>query len=206
MFIAEYWTDGPLLEVALERAPDVEITVEEMYADDGTANYLFWAEGGDFEAFDAGIDADPTVAEPRTLTETPTRRLYRVTITEAASDKSMLSEIRDLDLVRLESTARHEGWTTRMRFPHRAALYEFRSAHSERGFPFELRALYEQSSPEGEVTVVTEPQREALVAAYETGHYDVPQGASQREVAARLDIAPQSLSERLIRFSFTVYR
>lgn len=199
MLIVEFRTDGPFLKEALELAPDAEITVEEIYIVDDTVHYLVWLESGDFDAFEAGVDDDPTVTEPRTLAETPTRRLYRLATTELMDGKSMAPEIRELDLVRLEASATHEGWTTRMRFPDRDALAEFRSAHREQGFGFELRAVYSQPGTDDDVSTVTDSQREALVAAYEEGHFDVPQRSSQRDVADRLDVAPQSLSERIRR-------
>lgn len=199
MLIVEYRTDEPFLKEALERAPDLEITVEEIYVVDDTVHYLVWAECGDVDAFEAGIEDDPTATDPRTLAETPSRRLYRVATTEVMDGKSMAPEIRDLDLVTLEASATHEGWTTRMRVPDRDALAEFRSAHREQGFPFELRSVYRETDDAGAPSVVTEAQREALVAAHEAGHYDVPQEASQEAVAEGLGIAPQSLSERLRR-------
>lgn len=200
MLIVEYRTDGPLLKTALERAPGMTLRVEEEYETEGASTVIFWAEGGDFEAFEDGLDADDSVVRPKQLAETQTRRLYRIVRSEAARDTSMVASKIDLDLVGLESRATNEGWWARMRFPDRSALAEYRDVHRDRGFPFRIERIYRESAgerPGG--AVLTDAQREALRSAYEAGHYDIPQRASQADVARRLDITPQALSERLRR-------
>lgn len=200
MLIAEYRTDGPVLKDALKRVPEMVLTLEEQYLDDDTTRFIFWASGDEFTSFEAGLEDDPTVTNPRTLVETPGRRLYRVDLTGQVTESTALPTMSELDLVRLDTEATHEGWTVRMRFPERGALRQFRRLHEKRGFPFQLRTVYQETEARNTVEArLTDPQREALLVAYEAGHFDVPQRASQKTVAAKLDIAPQSLSERLRR-------
>lgn len=199
MLIVEYWTDGPLLKDAFERAPKTVVSPEAGYIDDETSHYIFWAEGGDFDAFEAGIDVDPTVTDLRTLTDLETRRLYRVASTEQGHE-SALPVWRDLDLVLLDAEGTREGWTFQMRIPDRQTLAEYRDFHRNRERPFDVRMIYhEDESPDDGASLLTAPQREALVAAYEAGHFDLPQKASQADVAARVGVSPQALSERLQR-------
>ena len=200
MLILEYSTDGPLLKEALEQAPETEIHVEEQYADDETTSYLFWADGGDLSAFEAGLEADSTITDVKTLAETETRLLYRVVSTPEVSDTATHPFWRDFNLLYLEGTATSEGWTFRVGLPDRDAVSRFRSLHRERGRPFQLLRLYrETDSQDGAGSWLTDAQREALVAAYDCGYFDVPQTASQAEVSEHLDISPQALSERLQR-------
>ena len=205
MLIAEYWTDGPVLKDALERVPAMVLSLEEQYQDEETERFIFWASGDDFPAFEAGLQADPTVENIRTLVETPTRHLYGVTLSDQVAETRMLSTQRDLDLVRLDTEATNEGWTVRMRFPDRRALRRYRRIHEKRGFPFQLRTIYQEADAQHNVDPrLTDRQREALLAAYEAGHFDVPQRATQKAIAADLDIAPQSLSELLRRGTRTL--
>ena len=196
----EFWTDMSLGKHALERAPDMVIRNEEEYIHGGGADFIFWAEGGDFEAFEAGLEDDPTVTDPKQMTETDTQRLYRVTATAEAIENTTMPVWSDLDIVLLEAEGTHEGWTVRMRLPDRETLDRYRETHRERGLPFQLRAIYEEAVgndvPE---SGLTDAQREALLAAYEAGYFDVPRTTPQSDVAEALDISTQSLSERLRR-------
>ena len=63
---------------------------------------------------------------------------------------------------------------------------------------FELEKLYEQSQPmAGARYGLTSPQRDALVAAYEAGFFDVPQRTTLTELAEQLGITQRALSKRL---------
>ena len=199
MLIVEFWTDGSLLTEALGRAPDMVIRPEEGYISGETARYIFWGEGGDFDAFEAGLDADSTVTNSTILTELDTRRLYRAESTEQGHNTA-LQVWRDLDLVLLDGRLTTDGWLFRMRFPDRETLAEFRHYHRARNRPFRLQQLYHEADTRNDVDgALTGAQKDALAAAYEAGHFDVPQAASQADVAARLDISRQALSERLQR-------
>lgn len=78
MLIVEYWTDGPLLRDALAQAPAIEISIEEQYVDGEAASYIFWASGGDFTAFEVGLEADSSLTDVKSLAETQSRRLLSV--------------------------------------------------------------------------------------------------------------------------------
>lgn len=89
------------------------------------------------------------------------------------------------------------GWVQSGRFADRAALAEFRSFW-ERNGEFTLRRLTPDGGPDPSAGL-TDPQREALRAAYESGYFDIPRAASLRDVADELEITASSLSERLRR-------
>lgn len=198
MLIVEFRSDGPLLKDTFERTPEMVVSPEEAYLEGETTHYVFWAEGGDFDAFETALDADPTVTDPRTLADMGARGLYRASSTERS--ETAVSVWRDLDLVLLNAEGSRDGWTFRMGVPDRETLAEFRDLHRDHGQPFEVQRIYQASeSLADDTTTLTDPQREALVAAYEAGHFDLPQRASQADVAARVGISPQALSERLQR-------
>ncbi|HKJ58349.1 MAG TPA: helix-turn-helix domain-containing protein [Halobacteriales archaeon] len=200
MLIVEARIDSPILREALRDAPGTTVVHEELYDVDDEIRHFFWAEGDDFDAFDAGLDADPTVTDPTVLTETGGRRLYRVTFTEAGEEVATFPTWGELDLVMLDSRATADGWQVRIRVPDRNALSGFVDACRDRGLTFVVDAIYsatdEAGAPGGPLTAV---QREALLAALETGYFDVPRSASLEEIAARLEVSPQAASERLRR-------
>ena len=103
-----------------------------------------------------------------------------------------------------------EGWAQRRRFADRQEFDAFRSFCRENDVDFRLDRLVEtdgEGAAEGSVgdpgpeplDGMTAAQREALVTAHEMGYFDVPRAATLAEVAAELDVAAASLSERLRR-------
>lgn len=205
MLIVEFQMDSPLLKGAFQRAPDVTVRDDERYTCDEATHYFFWAEGGDLDAFEAGMDADPSVSDRRTIGETPTRRLYRVSTTSLEPDPAPVATWCELDLVLLDATGTHGGWTLRMRFPDRDALDRYRAVHSEWELAFRLHSIHrEDGGDEPLAPGVTEPQYEALRAVYEAGYFDVPRTVTQSEIANQLGISSQSLSERIRRGTATL--
>ena len=207
MLIVELWVGGPLLQEALSRSPGTVISSEEQYISADEIRVLFWADGDDVDAFEAALETDSTVSEPTRLAETDRGRLYRVTLTDEASAATSLTAWRDLDLVLLDATGTHDGWQLRMRVPDRDALSRFRRVLQDRELPFRVNALYQADETRNATHAnLTDGQYDALVTAYESGYYDVPRSASQADVAAKLQVTPQAVSERLRRATATLIR
>lgn len=79
-------------------------------------------------------------------------------------------------------------------------LTEFQAYLNENDIGFELRQLYEISHPRtGGQFGLTPKQTEALTTAWDMGYFALPREATTEEVATELDIAPQTLSDRLWR-------
>lgn len=205
MIIVEYRTGGSLLKRAFERAPAMIVHSEAQYLGDETSHYILSAEGDDFENFEDGIEADPSVTSYELLSAMDSRRLYRMTAAKPTHDTSTLSEWKDLNLVFLEGVGTREGWELRVGFPDHEALTQFRSLYRERELPFRLQKIYHESDVrDGGDTGLTDAQRDALVTAHEAGFFDVPQRVTQADVAKKLGISPQALSERLQRGIYTL--
>lgn len=200
MLIVDFFTDSPFLEVALERSPGMEVVAEEQYYREDGARVIFWAEGGDFEDFEAGLEDDPTVTDVRRLAEIDARRMYRVVTTDVGDRVTTMDVWSEYDVVLLSARADAEGWSMRMRFPDRQTFDHYRRVHRERDLSFRLNAIYREAGPRANSPVeVSESQRTALLTAYELGYFEVPRTASQTDVADRLGISSQSVSERLRR-------
>ncbi|WP_251341566.1 helix-turn-helix domain-containing protein [Haloplanus halophilus] len=90
------------------------------------------------------------------------------------------------------------GWTQSTWFADRAAFDEFRRFWT-RNDGFRLRRLTRDGDPEAPGDGLTDPQREALRAAYGMGYFEIPRDASLDDVAAELGITASALSERLRR-------
>lgn len=205
MLVVEFRVDSPILRDALDHAPETIVTHEEQYHTTEGINYLFWAEGSDLAAFEDGLAADPTVTNVSQLAETPNRRMYRATFTDYGESVATFPSWSGLDISLLDSTISHKGWDARMRMPDRETLYRYRDVCEENGLQFHLTSIYEEkeatSKAEAQLTTV---QREALTTARELGYYEIPRQASLADVADRLEISSQALSERLRRGTSTL--
>lgn len=208
MLIVEYRVGSPLLMAALERASNTTVHSEEQYlTETGEIRWLFWAEGDDRSAFEAGLEDDPTVTGHRLLAESGSRRLYRVSLTDRGRDATTFPLWSEFDVVLLEASATREGWENRMRIPDRETLARYRSALSDRDLKFRLRSLYREADADGTAeSQLTDDQHAALVAAYDAGYFDVPRTTSQTDLAATLNVSSQALSERLRRGTATLVR
>ncbi len=99
----------------------------------------------------------------------------------------------------LKASATAEGWKLRMRFVDRDQFDSFRETLSELGCSYKLLELTRPDEPRISSNGLTKRQREALVTAWEHGYYNVPREISSDELASKLDISHQTLSELLRR-------
>ncbi|UPM41834.1 helix-turn-helix domain-containing protein [Halocatena salina] len=207
MIVVEFRMNSPILQESLTHAPEMTISYEEMYQTDEGILFLFWATEGDLTAFEDGLDADPTVANPTQLAETQTRRLYRVTFTEYGENVATYPTWPELNITVLDATTAttHEGWILRMQMSSRETLQRFREICAENDLEFCLKTVYKARENATEAdTQLTSSQREALIAARELGYFQVPRRVPLATVADHCGISSQALSERLRRGTATL--
>ncbi|MEF8757277.1 MAG: helix-turn-helix domain-containing protein [Halobacteriales archaeon] len=174
-------------------------------APEGDTEMLFFAEGGDFDAFETALEADPTVSLVD-ATEMGDQRIYRVGLVDpggktATGLYSILTETASLIL---SATATHEGWCCHFGFPDRSALNRFFEACRDRDIGFEILRMTEERDAEDAPLGLTDPQREALVAAVDCGFFDVPRQCTLEDLGDHLDISDTATSMRLRRGTKTL--
>ena len=199
--IAEFRISSPtlVLATALDAEPATTIEVEtEMATASNRPILVFWAAEGDADAFEAGLDDDPTVVERTIVDEMPPRRLYRVRL-DTTDAQPVFPAYHRVGSVPLAATASHRGWDGRVRFPDRDALAEFRAFCDDAGIDFSLKRLYASRDETGADGELTEEQRAILETAVTEGYFDIPRGLSLTELGERHGITAQSASERLRR-------
>ena len=201
MLIAEYTLDHPVLRQTLQRVPGIELTWEDSYTDpDGRMRIIVWIDCEDFDALDAAIAADPTVAEPTVLTEAGGRRLYRFNLVGTGAESSIMPLMVDVGGVQLELTATREGWRNRTRFPSRKAFEQVYRFCLDHDIGFEFHRIYERSELFSPDTLnLTAAQRETLIEAVDSGYLDIPRQSSLEELGGRLGISESAASERFRR-------
>lgn len=205
MITVEFETDNPILRATREAVPDMSITIENEQStgpdDNGTIHLLFWASGGDYEAFERALADDPTVTDPKVLADTGHSRLYRVVFTDEGMAQTAHPVWVDLDGTLLHAESIDDGWFVRMRFPDRTAIIAFQSWFDEHDIPFIVTGVYEADEiPEtGLGPNLTDIQRETLIVAYEAGYFSVPREHSLVELADDLGVSDSATSQRLRR-------
>lgn len=198
--IGEAEIGSPLLQGALAAAPEVVVHVEDIRTVDEETRLMVRAEGGDFDAFEDGLETDPTIATHRFIAAFDGSQLYRVTLSAHGQARSTYDVALAQDIVVFDQRVTHEGMLVQARVPDREALATYREACREMDIPFEIRRLYSSDeSIETDRFGVTTAQAEALVHALETGYFDVPRRTDLQTMAAELDVSPQALSARLRR-------
>lgn len=197
--IAEYTV--PAGDFLLGRANDGEATVEfERFIE--TEEYLvgyFWTRGEAYEGFVRTLRKDPVLHDLKRVDGVGDRRLYRGRC--RPDEESLLSAFAryDVDVLLAEGDGDH--WSFHLMFEDTATLSDFqRYCVDTAGVALELTRLH--SPVDGAPTVeseLTRTQRDTLISAYEAGYFDIPREITLVDLAERLEVSDQAVSERMRR-------
>ncbi|UPV75131.1 helix-turn-helix domain-containing protein [Halorussus limi] len=188
------------LRETLPRVPDVAVEAERVVAhDEGRVMPFVWAAGEDLDAFEDALADDPSVENERRLTDLPDGRFYQMEWVESV--EVLLHSMTEHGAAVLKARGRDDRWHLRILFSDRAAVSQTHEFCRERELRADVEQIHELEGRDdgGGRHGLTAEQYEAVTTALETGYYEVPRGASARDLAERLDISHQALSERLRR-------
>lgn len=199
-FLAEFTIRSPLLSVFSDVDPDVRLQFEELHLGGAPGSKLvFWLQSEHFEAVEAALAADDTVAEFALLASEGGRRLYRVTLTDAGREALTYPAAAERDMVFLDVSATADRVRVRARVPDREALKAYRDDCRRRGIEFTLVRLYTEDTEASIEPTVTSTQFEALRTAYEHGFWDEPRQITLAELGDRLGISSTAAGGRIRR-------
>ena len=183
-----------LLAEAFERLPGLVVRLESSISKSMPS---LWISGADHEEIAAAFDDDPTVASYELLVETSDRLLYDFTCTP--NSRRVCDDLLEEGGSLLEATGSEGSWHVKMRFADRTGLSRTHDRLDEAGARIEIVRVAELTDDASGHPRLTPEQREALSAAFEHGYFEIPRQISMEELAAKLDISHQALSERLRR-------
>jgi len=206
--VAEFDIDCRALPLAGVAAavPDATLTLDMQFNHGRRPLFLVTAQGGSQPKAERAFTDAYDVGEWTLVGQAGETRRYQ--IRPALSLEEQLGAHLD-DLAGLEALATADaiieridvvpgGWRQTGWFADRDAFRRF-SSFWQRNADFRLRRLTRDGEAEPPGDGLTDRQHEALRIAYELGYFDIPRQASLEDVAAELDIAPSSVSERLRR-------
>ena len=157
---------------------------------------LLWASGADSADLDGAFADDPSVDSATMLDEASERRLYRVAW--SAPVRVVLSMLLD-DGVATEVVGVSNRWHFEVIFPDRDALSTAYRLSDEYGVDFEVGNIYALADDHYRTFDLTQKQRYTLAVAHELGYFKIPREVSLDELASRIGISRQAISERLRR-------
>ncbi len=181
------------------------IELETLVPSGGVTVPLFWVYEPVREGFLDTIERYPTVESVTEMDVFEDRTLFKLDWN--ASEDPLFQCILEHDGQILSATGTAERWQFEMRFPDRKQLSQYQTCCEEVNISLELVRVYNPTDPgTGPWYGLSEPQREALMLAVRMGYYDIPRGCTTEELADKLGISDQAVTERLRRAIGTFVR
>jgi predicted DNA binding protein len=179
--------------------PTVSVEIERVVAHsaDQIVPY-FWISGEKFEEFEAVANTDASVEDLVRLDELEDAVLYRANWIQGV--ESVVYAYTETGALLLAATGRDEQWELQFRFDGEDDVTKFSNYMDEQSLTIDLLRLYHPSQPTSGVRpLLTEKQRETVVAGLRTGYYEIPRETTPGELAEQFGISPQALSNRFRR-------
>ncbi|WP_135855426.1 helix-turn-helix domain-containing protein [Halorussus salinus] len=184
------------LSPALARSPGTTARPRSAILD---GDRFFVAGLGDrLDAFEEGLAADPTVADPVVVSEFEDRRLYRVRVTAAGRER--LDPLESAAAFVHDASGTRDGWTVRMELEDRDALVGFVRNCRAVGIDLDVRRITDTEGVERHHSYGLSAEQERILrTAYERGYYDVPRRVSQTDLADSFGLSTSAVSQHLRR-------
>lgn len=181
--------------------PGTQISIEDVhyFSEDGGSHYVlfWWVEGVTFDEFERRARADEYVRELEGITAVEDRRLYRVTTRPLPEEMMLLPFFRRHAITMLDGGASNDGLWLRLRVSDRESIRTL--VEKLQGFDARpaIERIYTEQEREDVEATLTDRQREAIRRAFERGYFETPSEVTLAELAADLDITPQTLSKHI---------
>jgi len=180
-----------------ENLPGVTVDLERLIPHETLIIPYFWVRGVQTDDIEAAFESHPGVTSIRMVDSVEDE--YLMCAEWKQTYFGVLRALADANVVVLSGIGMKDEWRFEVRGEDRESIAAFREYCQHNDIPIEVTAVHAMLPIQGEGYELTEPQREALVLAYERGYFDTPREASLEEIADELGITQQSLSSRLRR-------
>lgn len=187
-----------LLGQVLADAPGMRIEFKRIVPTGSSVLPFLWVQGEDYQRFEQGVREHEAVAELVALDRLNDEALYR--IEWAHEPHSLLAGIKDTGGVVLE--AYNQGkWDFRLRFPAHDGISQFYNFCTQNDISIHLERTYTLTERTDVIHKfdLSHEEREALLLGLEMGYFDTLIEANLAQLAAKLDISEQAMSDRIRR-------
>lgn len=173
------------------------VRVNRVLSSEGSATQYFWAPTADHHALEASL-VEEEVDQLQVIETTPDYRLYRATW--AVDRDPFTAIVHEYDLDVLYGTVREDRWAFQLSLvdgTHLRAVQQHCLESKE--MELAVQEVFIPNRRSAFEVELTECQREALLAAYEEGYFEIPRKTTMVELAELFDVSDQAVSERLRR-------
>lgn len=198
--------DEFVLNETLDHHPTAEFEVLRIVANGMDQVMPFgWVTGDDIDDIIASMEDDHSVEAVEVLSHLDDECLLRMRW--MAHIRVILYILLEEEAMILDAVGRDRVWRFQILFPEHDSVSATDDFCQEYGIDLEFERIYQlaESRRRGQYGL-SEPQYETLVKAYEESYYEVPRGINLQELANRLDVSHQALSERMRRGHGTLIR
>ncbi|AFZ73223.1 helix-turn-helix domain-containing protein [Natronobacterium gregoryi] len=181
-----------------EQLPDATIELERVIPSRDALVPYFWVRGVETDGIEEFFADQPEIRRIELVDSVEDEHLLRV---EWASDHDgILHALTETDVPLVEAVGTDTQWTFDVRGDDRSDIVSFQQRCRELDVPITLRNLHPLTPTDSTVeAVLTEPQREALVLAFDRGYFDSPRAVTMEELGDELGISQQAVASRLWR-------
>lgn len=187
------------LGAALGSDGGIRVRVERVVPLGNTFIPYFWASDDSVDHIEQRLSGEADIDSFRVVDRVDGEALVRVEWAENVD--GLLDAVADADGSIIEAVGEGDTWRLQLRFPDHDDLTAFYRRCGEEGIRLDLRRVHNPGPPAkvGLGIDLSEPQREALVAALEEGYFDVPRGTNLVDLSERLGVSDTATSQRLRR-------
>ncbi|WP_336364453.1 helix-turn-helix domain-containing protein [Halalkalicoccus salilacus] len=198
--------DDFALGPTFQELPNLEVEIERLVAHDHDRvmpfAWLTTADPDDLDRLDDVLSADSTVDSYESISKIDGDRLYRMEWIDAT--EMIVHILLEEEGTILHAMGQSDGWHVRVLFPDRDSLSRTYDFADEHGMRFDVVRIYALDDDRKGRFGLTDEQQDTLAAATKLGYYDVPRRITQAELAEKLGVSHQALSERLRRAQKTL--
>jgi hypothetical protein len=178
---------------------DVRLRLERIVPIESVVVPYLWVSCDDIEEIRSALEGDSNVERIVEVDTNGEETLIRVEWN--LDDDELFGTIADADGTIIDAVGSHDSWSLRLRFQNHARLSEWYRQCVDRDVSVSVERVHAplgMERTEG-VPPLTEPQREALVTAWERGYFEVPRKITLAELGTELGVSDTAVSQRLRR-------
>ena len=186
------------LRKLFEEYPGATVELERVIPFQDRVVPYFWVTNANGLDIENGFDPGQGIERLHVVDEVAGRTLVRVEWQQRHN--GLAQALEQSQVIVISAVGPADGWQIEVRGDGRRSISQFHETCSELGVPVRLRSLHKLTPEDHTNTVdLTEPQREALLLAYEQGYYDSPRTTTLADLADQFGISRQAVSNRLKR-------